>query len=104
MIGIVSTVGNDSAALTHMTLKAVTGLGDTCLLQAGQPGCLPSGADGQGGPDHHTPDAAWNSSRLWSCRWPAPGCCFFYTIGGNPVGFDVTCVNHQRAEVCALTC
>ena len=37
MIGIVSTVGNNGAALTHMTLKAVTGLGDTCLLQAGQP-------------------------------------------------------------------
>ena len=28
MIGIVSTVGNNGAALTHMTLKAVTGLGD----------------------------------------------------------------------------
>ena len=50
MIGIVSTVGNDGAALPNMTLKAVTGLGNTCLQQAGQLGCPPSGADGQGGP------------------------------------------------------
>ena len=32
-----------------------------------------------------------------------PWLLFFYTIGGNPVGFDVARVNHQRAEVRALT-
>ena len=103
MIGIVSTVGNDSAAFANMTLKAVTGLGNTCLLQAGQPGCPPSGADGQGGPGHRTPDAAWKAAPGLADGSPL-AVVFFYTIGGNSVGFDVTCVNHQRAEVRALTC
>ena len=53
--------------------------------------------------DHRRPNVVCCSARLWFSRCSVRRPCFLDTVRRDPMGFDLTCVDHKRRQVGCFT-